>query len=124
MSKTGKGIWVDGNLSEEELNKFQSVLREAVLRAKQGLTTTYKDEKLTFEASPHPNGTLLVKYGWNFPPQELWVKEKRDVDECFKCFPNGFDKEPARETWCQKMGYKFSRCPYGVNTEVFMPPGM
>jgi hypothetical protein len=119
----GKGIWVDGILSEEEMNKLQSILREAVLRARKGLPTSYKDEKLVFEATLCPRGTILVSYGWNYPPKELWVKEDRDIEECLKCLPYGPKKEPAREVWCTKLGYNFPKCPYGVPTKVTLVGG-
>jgi len=112
-----KGVWIDGNLSEDELAKLQELIRKAVMRARNGtLPFKYKDEKITFEAFSRL-GTVAVFYGWNFPPKEFWVKENRGLEECTKCLPNGFQGEPAREVWCVKLGYNFQKCPYGVKTE-------
>jgi len=112
----GKGIWVDGTASEEEMQKLQGLLREAIVRARNGtLPMKFVDDKITFEARII-HGNIVTFYGWNFPPKELWVKEDRDIEECFKCFPYGL--KPAREVWCHKLGYNFPKCPYGVSTKV------
>jgi len=114
--ETGRGIWIDGKHSEEELAKLQKLLREAIRRAGNGtLPWKYKDEKITFEAFSK-GGILMVFHGWNFPPKEFWVEEDRGTEECFKCFPDGFDKPIGREVWCHKLGYNFPKCPYGVKT--------
>lgn len=117
-----KGIWVDGTLSEEELAKLQQLIREAILGARNNtLPLNYSDEKITFKAFIQ-YGQLIVWYGWNFPPKNLWVQETRDFEECLKCVPNGSAGAPAREAWCLKMGYNFSKCPYGVKTPASRMP--
>jgi len=118
----GNGIWVDGCLSKEELDKLQKLLREAIFKAKNGeLPWSYKDEKITFDAFIKL-GAVVVSYGWNFPPKELWVKEDRDCEEeCSKCLPSGPAGEPGREVWCIKLGYNFPKCPYGVVTKPTRP---
>jgi len=120
----GKGIWVDGQLSKEELDKLQALLKEAITRARGGtLPMKYVDEKITFEARI-VQGHIVTFYGWNFPPKELWVKEDRDLEECLNCWPHGpFQGEPAREVWCLKLGYNFSKCPYGAVTKVTLVGG-
>jgi len=119
----GKGIWVDGTVSEEELEKLKALFREAIVRARNGtLPMKFVDDKITFEAHI-VEGHIVTFYGWNFPPKELWVKEDRDMEECLKCFPYGPKKEPAREVWCSKVGYNFPKCPYGCLTKVTLVGG-
>jgi len=119
----GKGIWVDGNASEEELQKLHVLLREAIVRARNGtLPMKFIDDKITFKAQII-DGNIVTFYGWNFPPKELWVKENRDVEECLSCWPLGLKKEPAREVWCDKLGYNFPKCPYGVPTRTMVIGG-
>jgi len=112
----GKGIWVDGNASEEELDKLKELFREAVKRARNGtLPMKAVDDKITFEARIG-EGCIIAFWGWNYPPKELWVKEDRDIEECLKCFPGGPLKGSNREVWCNKLSYNFPKCPYGVRT--------
>jgi len=119
----GKGIWVDGNVSPEELAKLQDLLRQAIELARNGmLPMKFVDEKITFEAHI-VEGHVVTFFGWNYPPKELWVKEDRDVEECLTCFPYGPKKEPTREIWCNKLGYNFPKCPYGVITKVTLVGG-
>jgi len=119
----GKGIWVDGNASEEELVKLQGLVREAIRRGQNGtLPMKFTDEKITFEAHI-VKGNVVTFFGWNFPPKELWVKEDKDFEECLNCLPNGPRKEPKREVWCFKVGYNFPKCPYGVITKVTLIGG-
>jgi len=119
----GKGIWVDGNASEEELEKLKELFKEAITRARSGtLPMKFVDDKITFEARTVKNA-IVASYGWNYPPKELWVKEEKDIEECVYCFPNGPQREPGREVWCHKLGYHFPKCPYGVKTKVTLVGG-
>lgn len=112
----GKGIWIDGKLSKEELDKLTSLIKEANERSRNGtLPMKFKGEKITFQAA-RKGSTLVISYGWNFPPKYLWVKEIKGLKECCKCFPNGLHGPIGREVWCQKVEYNFLKCPYGVKT--------
>jgi len=124
MSKSaGKGIWVDGTASKEEMDKLNALLREAIERAKSGtLPMKFADDKITFKAGI-VQGHIYTFFSWNFPPKELWVKEDKDFEECFNCWPNGPSREPAREVWCHKLSYNFPKCPYGVVTKVTLIGG-
>jgi hypothetical protein len=79
------------------------------------LPLRYKDEKISFDAHVL-NGKLIISYGWNFPPKEMWTQETRDFEECLKCLPKGSTEPSGREVWCLKLGYNFPKCPYGVKT--------
>jgi len=123
----GKGIWVDGRLSREELDLLLNIQKKAIAlfqtrQLPEGPKNPWKydDEKLTFKA--WRQGTnMVVFYGWNFPPKDKWVNENKHPTECQKCFPLGLEGPPRREVWCEKMNYNFERCPYGVPTPTGMP---
>jgi len=117
----GQGIWIDGRLNQEELDKLIRVQTEVVrnfrnLPEDPQKAWEYKDDKLTFRAW-RKGGTLMVFYGWNYPPSTFWIKEIQGSEECQKCFPEGLGQQPiGREVWCEKMDYNFPQCPYGVPT--------
>lgn len=111
----GSGIWIEGKTSEEEMRLLQDQLRKAVILCREGkLPYHYRGSKLDFHAVVK-GGELHVYYGWNFPPLNLWSREKKDKSECLKCA--GDDGVARREVWCEKLDYNFPRCPYGVITE-------
>ena len=111
----GKGVWIDGRGSEEEIELLQVQLRKAVLLFGEGkLPYHYRGSKLDFHAAAKGT-TLAVFYGWNFPPAHLWSREEKDKSECLRCgIEDGVAK---RETWCEKLDYNFPKCPYGVITK-------
>ena len=111
----GKGIWIDGRTSKEEIEFLQELIRKAVARMKSGQPFAAQDPKITFQAKTI-GGTMHIFYGWNYPPQNMWCKETKSKSECNNCFPHGIDQAPVREAWCQKMGYSFNQCPYGCST--------
>jgi len=117
MSKA-KGIWVDGRASKEEIQRLQDLIKEAAEKCAKGeLPWNHREEKLTVSAWIETNvylaKTLHFYYSWKFPPKEQW-KQEGDSSECAKCYPNGPEKEPDREVWCEHIEYNACRCPYGV----------
>jgi len=123
MSGFGKGVWIDGKMSKEELATLENLIREVALKALAGkLPMTYEDEKIAFTANT-VGECLHIFYGWKFPPKDLWVKEVKDPwQECHKCFPNGLQGEIGREVWCHRISYNYTKCPYGVETPKENPP--
>jgi hypothetical protein len=115
-----KGIWIDGRLSKEEIAALQDlVIKTTEKFANRELPWEFHNEKITFYAWAD-GSTLHVFYGWNFPPAVFWIKETKSLAECSNCFPKGKQRgdkgSPAREVWCEKLGYHFQKCPYGVLT--------
>jgi hypothetical protein len=120
---TGQGIWVDGRINQGELMKLQSLLELVAVKFSEGkLPYEFKDDKITFKAS-RDGTTLHVFYGWNYPPEDTWNKERKDKSECKLCFPHGKAEDPVREVWCEKRDYNFRQCPYGVITIYLTPAG-
>lgn len=121
LASADKGIWIDGRASEEESKKLFSVIHDAIESVSQGKAFSYKDDKITVRAEPAKRGNvgvIFLRYGWNYPPKNLWVKEDRNAEEeCAKCLPNGPNKPCDRETWCCKLSYNYDQCPYGVRTK-------
>jgi len=112
-----RGIWLDGRLSEEELDLFEAQIRKAVLLFRAGenkLPYHYRGSKLDFHAVAK-DSELHVFFGWNSPPSQYWSKEEKDRNECLKCVISS-SGTAQREVWCKKLGYDFSKCPYGVTT--------
>ena len=113
----GKGVWIDGMGSEEEIELLQAQIRRAVLLFRQGkLPYHYRGSKLDFHATAK-GSDLHVFYGWNFPPLHLWSREEKDKTECLRCAVSD-DGTAQREIWCEKIGYNFPKCPYGVITRA------
>jgi hypothetical protein len=113
-----KGVWIDGRISKKEMEGLQQLIKTACEKfAKGELPWDFVNERITFKAWS-VGSTLQVFYGWNFPPEAFWSKEVKSSLECKNCFPakNGEKGSPAREVWCEKLGYNFPRCPYGVET--------
>jgi len=111
-----KGVWIDGKISKKELKGLKSLIKMATIKLSKGeLPWKFQNEKITFEAINKRN-TLLISYGWNFPPAIFWFKGVKDPSECQNCYPQGKEKDPAREVWCEKLGYHFPKCPYGAPT--------
>jgi len=106
-------FWRTGIPSAKQIAFLRELVKAAAFNAMFGMPWSWEDELIQFR-SYRQGGTLLIFYGWRYPPREFWMAESSAEVECRKCYPEGPRGNIGREVWCSKEGFSYDYCPYGV----------